>query len=441
MKIIRKCFPAFLPVLPVWLLTAFQIPLFGADISVPRFGAASRGFSQEGEFIVSSSVSADIFLDGGYKFDALLGFSFDARNLEKAMAYRNFGFAPMTGMKPWTTQQPPLPDADSTGDRLDELVDNYNDLVDSHNALIDRMNNQAVLSFRIAKAVVRNVFKLPLELAYFIGVADDFCSGDEFTSRFGTDPIGSDYRGFFYFPDGIGGDSTRQYNGIHGVRGTGLSLALTHWNFLTPLLYVYEDFSFIDSRTGLAELGHYSGDLRLLVNLKPVKLEAFTGTTLAKGRAPIFRGGILAWFDSGKGADFLFQCGIPGWQNGETFSVDTLYFLMEPRIRFGILGLGLTFFYHPLRYLQVETPDERGKADINLKFSAGDPAKNSVAGGLETTIRLKSENMEELSFFISPFIGIITGGLRWDAKIRVNLLGFDHPDEVLEVFLGIQSAF
>jgi hypothetical protein len=418
----------------LYLLAGLQIPLFGAEISVPRFEAASRGASQEGEFVVSSSVNADIALDGGYKYSALLGFSFDARNLEKAMAYRSFGLAPMPGMTAW----PSPPDAPA-GSGVSE--EGYRELVDAYNAIVDRMNNQAVLSFRIARAVVRDLFKLPLELTYFIGVADDFCSGDEFSSRFGTDPIGSEYRGFFYFPEGIGGDVTRQYNGIHGVRGTGLSLALSSWNFLTPLLYIYEDFSFIDSRTGLADLGHYSGDLRLLVNLKTVKLEGFAGTTLAKGEKPMFRGGVLAWFDSGKGADFLFQCGIPGWKQGEAFGIDNFYFLMEPRIRFGIMGLGLTFFYHPLRYLQVETPDERGRADINLKFSAGDLSSAGVAGGLETTMQLKNDDGVDFSFFISPFIGFITSGLRWDAKIRVNPLAFDHPGEMLEVFIGIQSAF
>ncbi|MDR1948455.1 MAG: hypothetical protein LBQ38_03615 [Spirochaetaceae bacterium] len=447
MKIIRDF--SFLPIAPVCLLLGLTIPLFGAEIRVPRFEAASRGASQEGEFIVSSKVAADIALDGGYKFSALLGFSLEARNLEKAMTYRNFGFAPMPGMAAWTPQPSATPaDIQNIEDRLSELekehlelVDEYNELVNSHNALMDRMNNQAVLSFRIARAVVRDVFKLPLELTYFIGVSDVFCSGDEFASRFGTDPIGSDYRGFFYFPEGIGGDSTRQYNGIHGVRGTGVSLALTPWHFLAPLVYLYEDFSFIDSRTGLAELGHYSGDLRLLVNLKPVKLEGFAGTTLAKDQGPIFRGGILAHFDSGKGANFLLQCGIPGWQQGEAFSIDNLYFLMEPRIHFRVLGLALTFFYHPLQYLQVETPDERGKADINLKFSAGDLATTGIAGGLETTIRFKSENMEEFSLFISPFIGFITGELRWDAKIRIKPLVFDRPGEVLELFMGIQSSF
>ncbi|MDR2404181.1 MAG: hypothetical protein LBD78_09145 [Spirochaetaceae bacterium] len=426
MKILQK----FSLILPFFLFTLFQMSLSGAEISVPRFGAASRGASREGEFIVSSSVNADIALDGGYKYSALLGFSFDARNLEKAMAYRSFGLAPMPGMTAWTS---------GSGSAVSE--EQYLELVDNYNALVDRMNNQAVLSFRIARATIRDLFKLPLELTYFIGVADDFCSGDEFSSRFETDPIGSEYRGFFYFPEGIGGDITRQYNGIHGVRGTGFSFALSSWNFLTPLLYIYEDFSFIDPRTGLADLGHYSGDLRLLINLKMIKLEGFMGTTLAREEEPMFRGGILAWFDSGKGANFLFQCGIPGWKRGENFGIDSLYFLMEPRIRFGIMGIGLTFFYHPLRYLQVETPDERGKADINLKISAGDLSTTGVAGGLETTVQLKNENGAEFSLFISPFIGFITSGLRWDAKIRLNPLAFDHPGEILEVFMGIQSAF
>jgi hypothetical protein len=207
------------------------------------------------------------------------------------------------------------------------------------------------------------------------------------------------------------------------------------------MAYIYEDFSFVDSRTGMAQLGHYSGDLRVLANMAMVKLEGFSGITLAKDTAPIFRGGLLAHFDSGKGVDFLFQCGIPGWQQGNEFNIDNLFFLIEPRIRFGIFGVGFTFFYHPLWYLQVPFPEEQGRADVNVKFSLGDLFQRGVEGGLESTVHLKSDNIGDLSVFLSPFISFITGGIRWDSKVRINFMAFDAPAEMFELFMGIQSSY
>jgi hypothetical protein len=395
------------------LLTGIPgLSLAGAELTIPRLELATRGHTEEGDFTLSSTASVDLALLGGYKYGILLGLSFESDNLEKAIAYRNFTLAPVPGM----------------------AQDDYNAQV------ADKANNQAVLAFRIAKATARDLFNQPLELSYFIGINDDFCSGDEFVTRFGTGQVGTGFRGFFYFPEGIGGIMSRRYNGIHGVRGTGLSLALTAWDFLLPMVYIYQDYAFAEG-LDFSDTNHYSGDLRMLFNKDWLKLEGFTGATLSKGQSPLIRGGFLALLSAESGAELLVQLGVPGWKAEESVNVDKFYFLVEPRIDFGLMALHITFFYHPLRYLQIETPEERGKADINVKLLFGDALENKIEGGLESTLALKVDQGEDLSVFISPFISFISDGLRWDAKLRVDPAGFDKPHEMFEFFMGVRAAF
>jgi hypothetical protein len=308
----------------------------------------------------------------------------------------------------------------------------------------DRLNNQGTLSFRIAKATARDLFNQSLEMSYFIGEADSFGDGDEFTSRFGIIPIGTDFRGFFYFPDGIGGDIRRQYKGIYQVRGTGLSFTLTRSDWFVPMLYLYEDFSYMQPISGGSGEIRHSGDLRLLVNREVAKLEIFGGASLSSGLDANLRGGLLAHFSSPAGAQFLIQCGVPGWERGEKFSIDNLYFLMEPRLLFESFGVYVTFFYHPVEYIyeltKAEREKEQGKADINIKLLS----QNSQTGftwGLETTMGLKIDGMEDFALWLSPFAGFLTNGLMWDTKVRVNTLGGKAPTEMFEIFIGVRTAF
>ncbi|MDR1318925.1 MAG: hypothetical protein LBJ90_04805, partial [Treponema sp.] len=164
----------------------FSLP--GAEITVPRLELATRGAGEDGEFVFSSNAAVDIALNGGYKYGILLGLSFEAANLGKAFAYRNFGVGT-------------LPD----GAGLTE---------EDYNRLADRYNNQASLHFRVARARARDLFGLPLEFSYFIGLGDSFCSGEEFNLRYGHPEVGTDFTGFYYFPEGIGGNPYRRYNGL-----------------------------------------------------------------------------------------------------------------------------------------------------------------------------------------------------------------------------------
>ena len=395
-------------------------PAFAADFTLPRMEMSSRGWIKDGDFTVSSVLLADLALTGGYKYAFLLGFSLEAPDIAKAFMYRNFSVE--------------LIDTGGTG-----VSDN------EYNTLAERINNQAVLSFRAAKATVRDIFSLPLELSYFFGADDNFCNGDDFSSRFGISPVGTDFRGFFYFPQGIGGNPARRYNGIHSVHGTGFSFALTKWEHLIPIFYIYVNFPFsaglTNSTAFFGESGDnlYSTDLRLLFHYNWLRLEAFGGITLSSTMATSIRGGLMAHI-AGNGAEFLVQAGIPGCTVGEEFSIDNIYFLIEPRLRSGFFGMTLTFFYHPVEYLHVVTEDEKGKANINIKFLFGN-LDSGFSGGIETGGELKVHGLEDFEFYIAPLATFYSSGLRWDAKIRIRPSYYSDPEKIFDFFIGVRTAF
>lgn len=381
--------------------------LSGAELTVPHLEMASFGSVEDGEYVLKSVARADISVEGGYKYGALLRLAFVSGDLEKALSYGKLG-------------------ALSTADP---------------EALADRLNNQAVLGFSLAKVSARSLFGAPLDFTYFIGNADIFCSGDDFSLRFGTLPIGSAFRGFSYFPSGIKGNPAYQYDGIHALSGTGISLALTPWERFIPMVYLYQDASFIDETTGMAEQGRYSSDFRIMANGDLVKFEAFGGVTFPYGDYGLYRGGVLAFFSTGTGADFLAQVGVPSWSADEAFNVDKLYFLFEPRLSFGPAALHVTLFYHPLYYLNQKNPEEQGATDVNVKLLIGDLFKGGVEGGIETTMGIRTKAEDTFAVRVSPFLGIATDGVRWDFKVRIDPMAYGKPIGMFETYIGVRTAY
>jgi hypothetical protein len=395
----------------------FFVPrgLFGAEITVPRLEFASRGASDNGDFGISTSAEADIAVNGGYKYGITLGLGFEAQNLEKALSYGR--------IEPLPTASSPLG-------------------TDDYNNLADHLNNQAALSVRLLEATARELFGKPLDLSFFAGHYHALGSGDEFVSRFGTAPVGSSYKGFFYFPEGIGNDPSRRYNGgIHSIFGTGAAAALSFSDTVVSSFYAYQDLSYRQLYPNEPLEGRFSGDFRLLVNGEKIKFEFFSGGSYLGDHAPVFHGGFLAFFASGSGFDFLFQGGVPFWRYGDEISIDNCYFLMEPRLRVGKAGFHVTFFYHPVYYQNVEEADERGRADLNLKLFFGDISKSFFEGGIESTMRFRFQNGEDLAMWVSPFISAVTSGLQWDFKVRINPLYFTSGGDIAEAFIGIRTAY
>lgn len=397
------------------LFIFLSFPLWGAEITVPKLELTTRGAEVEGSFSLSANAAVDIALNGGYKYGFLLGFSFDSPDLGKALAYRNFAVVPVAA---------------------GSLIS-----AEPFNALVDRYNNQATLSFRIAKASARELFGLPLEFSLFTGIGDPFCSGEEFAQRYGLFDVKTDFTGFFYFPEGIGGNPRRRYDGLYAVQGTGFSFAFTKWENFVPMLYAYQDFPVFGETEMVPEKPQFSGDVRFLFNHKKFQAEAYFGISGAKDEENEIRGGLLAFFRSGKRTEFLLQCGIPGWKTNEEFSIDHLFLLFEPRLTFGKTALHATFFYHPLEYLHINEEKERGKADINIKFLAGNLTQSGVQGGFETTIGIKVYEMADYSIWMSPFISFLSSGLQWDLKLRFNPLVLETPGKLFELFAGVKTAF
>jgi hypothetical protein len=395
-------------------------PLFGAEITVPRMEIATRGaVNDDGDFALATNALVDLALDGGYKYGIRLGLSFMSADLGKALAYQNFRFQPL-----------------SAGTAVTDVE--YNSLAEEMNTAMD---NSAVLAFRIAEATARDLFNLPLELSYFVGHGDIFGSGEEFAYRYGLFQVPTSYAGFYYFPDGIGGDINRRYDGLYQVRGAGFSFTATPWDKFVPMFYVYQNIPVFEKGNLSYTGSRFSGDMRLIFNPENMAIESFGGITGGRDGTIQFRGGALAWFDSGKDAEFFVQAGIPGWEKGTDFSIDNVYFLMEPRLRFGLFAAHITFFYHPLVYDGIKTVTERGIADVNFKLMAGDVITKGIQGGIETTLRIHVDQNEDLKVWLSPFAGFVSNGLQWNLKLRMNMIDYRVPYKMFEMFAGIRTAY
>jgi hypothetical protein len=177
------------------------------------------------------------------------------------------------------------------------------------------------------------------------------------------------------------------------------------------------------------------------VNMERIKLEGFMGFTAGKDSDNGLRAGLMAFFHSPAGADLLVQLGTPGWAPGEGAGADRFYFLMEPRLYLGPLALYVTFFYHPVEYIHVSTGDERGRADINIKVLGGNLKNSGVEGGAEMTAGIKMDERNDASLKTGPLVSFISGNMRWDIKFRANLLSWDRPGEMFEIFAGVRTAY
>jgi len=393
-----------------------SLPAAAAEITVPRLEMASRGWVEEGEFAVASRISLDLALTGGYKYSFLLGFSLEAADIARAFAYRNFNFNPIP-----------------SGSTVE---------AEDYNALAERQRNQAYIGFRVAKATINRLLNLPLSLSYFVGSGDDFCTGDDFSSLFGLYPFGTDYRGFFYYPEGIGGNIIRQYNGIHGAKGTGISLSFTKWErLIIPIFYIYQDFAFFPDfiSSGSSVNKFYSGDLRVLFHWNWLRFETFGGISLNPDMDLKFRGGLMFHL-AGNGVEFFAQAGFTSWDLNEKLNVDNMFFLIEPRLRFKYFAVYVTFFYHPVEYLHIIEDSERGKADFNVKFMFGN-AESGFTAGLEAGAELNTGDSDDFMFRVSPFGSFTSGGLLWEAKIRIMPQKLKNPKEMMELFIGVRTAF
>ena len=389
------------------LLAAATASAFGAGLSVPDFRILTNGRVNDGALVLSTRVYTDLLIEGGAKFSASFKLGFQTDNLEdylKAMA------SPIT--------------VDTTDSEAIEIL-----------------NNRTGLAFRSAAITLNGAFGTPLETTVFVGRLDPFASGDDFPLLFGTTDFATRLRGYMYYPDGIGNDQNRYYNGLHEAYGTGLRLSLPGERF-KPYLYLYQD-AWID------EPGHYSADARVLFNTRNIKLEGFIGASSYPGSSlGIYRGGFLFFFDTGNVGAFYAQIGVPRWDPTKSFGMDMLFFMFEPRVDFGAGTLTLSLFFHPAWYLQKPT-GESGALDMRVDFSLGKLAISGLQAGVETLISYNPNDASDpaansaLVVEIAPYFNSIRDGVRWDLKLGIRALPF--PEEawygVFRPSIGITTAF
>jgi hypothetical protein len=363
----------------VLLLAAPALP--AANLVVPSLEIITHGYMNAGNFELASIGELDLVIEGGYKFGGRIGLSYADVSLED-------------------------------DDPLDRLT-------------FDGVN-----------IIVRDVFKLPLSVSWFIGTYDVLASGSEFPVSFGTAEIATAYRGFMYFPD----PSDVQYDGIHQVKGTGMRLsAMPVADTLLLNLYLYQDSWTFEGATGF-EPGHWAADLRVLANLPAIKLEGFLGWSwVPASTAGWFRAGVL-FHAAIKSIEVLAELGLPKWDPvaDTPFSINYFSMLFEPRLHLGLFNVAATFFWHPGWYHQ-ELTGELGTFDVNLNLFFGDLATTLILGGLEGNLGFDS-TAGTFAFTLAPYLSFTTPGAVWKIKVDTKLWPFD-PADLVEGFVGIRASF
>lgn len=374
----------FVAVLALTLLAAPAVR--GADILVPRFDLLTRGYPSRGTLLLETRADIDLVVEGGYKFGGGVGFSVRDPILE---------------------------------DSRDPTIATPADVEQSL---------QRYLALEYAEATVRSVFESPVSLTYFVGTTDTFGSGADFPATFGTAPFATHYSGPLY------AYGTTSYEGLYEVSGTGLEIGTDPLgDAVTLSAYTYQDLRF--------DPGVYSSDVRARFNSPFLKAELFGGATYPQAEGGIYRGGVMAFFDTGTAGQFFAQFGLPRWDpwGDDPVTLDDFYFLFEPRVRLNLFSVILTLFWRPEYYNQIQTLDT-GALDSNIRFQIGDYDQTRVRGGIETGLHYRPEATDQLEVDASPFISVTTSGVVWDFLVRATLYPYEYENS-FEGYLGIRTAF
>jgi len=388
------------------LLLAFAAAMaHGADLSVPYLGLLTNGrLNAAGAFELSTRVSIDMLFEGGTKFDAWFKLGFRNAAVEDYLEAAE--------------SLTPLPETPS----LEDMASS-----------ISNLEEATGLSLRTVAIQIKELFGTPLQLAAFVGHLDTIGSGADFTQYFGTSDFVTKFRGYMYYPDGIGLDPSRRYDGLHEIYGTGMRFSMPGETIM-PFLYIYQD-SWLGA-------GYWSADARTLINSERVKLEAFVGGTFPASTMGVYRGGLLFFFETGEIGNFYAQIGIPRWDPLEAFNMDMLSFLFEPRIKLGTGEMVLSLLFHPKWYLQKET-NESGAMEFRFDLGFGKVEEGSVRGGAEVELSYDPNlSTSSLALNASPYIQTIQNGVRWDLRLAIRAFPFPSPwYGMFMPTLGISTAF
>jgi len=363
--------------------------LNAADLDIPKMELITRSDIGPSTPILLTRGKIDLKIGGGYKLGGSLILGFDSADLGYSKA----------------TLDPATEDTAS---------------------LATYLNNQTYLQFQSAQVTIRDLFSTPTDLTYFTGIADVFCSGDDFPAIFGSVPVATRYRGYLYFPD-------NEFDGIHTVNGTGLKLSSTFGSEkIVSSAFIYED--------GYLGSGYFSGDIRTLLNFDKIKLEGFMGATFPASTYGLYRGGLLFYYNPGTTGEFFAQVGVPQWNPSESFTIERLFFLFEPRIKLNPVTIIFTLFWHPGYYLQQTTAD-MGSADVHINFMIGEPELSTFSGGLEGSVTFDSSApSNKFGVKVSPYISAITSGVIWNIMLNTELFPYSLTD-MFEGIISVKAEF
>ncbi len=282
------------------------------------------------------------------------------------------------------------------------------------------------LGLRFARLRVFEPAGATLDLAYYVGETDRFGSGAEFPRRFGTAEFASRYRGYIYFPTGP------DYDGLHGVDGTGVSISSASlWTNADLILYAYQDAARGPER--------YATDVRYRLNRPRLKLDAFAGASYPEGDYGVYRGGAMAYFSTPGPGSFFAQAGLLEWQPPDDLDVDDLFFLFEPRLRFSRFGMIFTFFSHPASYRQ-EDSDLARRMDVNLRLQLEDLVNGLLTTGVESTFEIDPDADDKTVARTGPLVELNAAGVQWLFKLNAQVFPYEHL-EGLEAVFAARTSF
>ena len=400
--------------MPLALALALAAPrsLLAADFRVDDLELLSHGAydAPSNTFVVGSRLYFDLSLEGGDKFAGLLRMDFLNGNIEEALSEAGTSVSASS--------------SSFQGDVANKL----------DNLLSPELETVAVTA--------KSIFSWPVDVSSFIGKMDSFCTGDDFVALFGAAPFATDLRGPLVYPGGVGGNINLWYDGLYSAEGTGFRFGTTSKLSSSSIAYAY---IYQDSNLGT---GHWSGDLRYLLNSRSVKAELFAGGSTG-GTNGYYRGGLLFYATSGDVGEFYSQTGVTYWDPGQGFSLDNLYFLFEPRVNFGIGQAAITVFYHPAWYLQqyYGASGEKDALDAAFNLRFGRVTQMGAEGGLQTLLEFRPLTMDTavtppLSVDMSPYYAMVTGGVRWDFKLDLRVFPFPNPwYGMFKPFIGVKTSY
>ncbi|MBN1241596.1 MAG: hypothetical protein JXA15_02685 [Spirochaetales bacterium] len=386
----------------IFALAAALLPVSAgaANVVVPVLELATDGAWDPdiGSFVLRTRFASDIVIHGGSKFAASLRLSLLANHLEKTLAN---GAA------------------------------DFDDSWDQDAA--DALNDAAFIGVSSVALMIPSLFGLPVSTTYFAGYLDQVASGSDYPELFGRKNPSTSVQGYTAFPDGIGGDRSRWYDGIHSINGTGIRLGVRALDGdFAGYLYGYMDgnFSFISS-------GIWSVDARGVFAFGRSELEGFVGGSGTIGPYGVYRAGLLFHYDSEGAGEFFLQAGVPMWDPTKPLLVEDLYLLFEPRVRFGSGAVILTFFHHPSVYQQNPTT-EGGMLNAALDLRFGDMETGGPQGGVRTLVSFDPgydappsnpalDRPNSVSLSIVPYIDFSVGGIGWGIRLPVNIFPIEGP--------------